>query len=123
MASFAEDVQKLACFQAFMRALPAWCREHKTSVTFQITGDSNDVQIGFGMPPADMSEEAAQSLMARMGEEQRLMELSLLIDEMRNVGVGPEILDPMIIEATELAHRLHPGVEFDLEKLAKRFGS
>lgn len=122
MPSFAEDIQRLACFQTFMRALPVWCKEHQTSVTFQITGNGDNVQVGFGLPPEAMSEEAAQSLMARLAEEQRLMELTLLIDEMRNVGVGPETLDPMIIEATELARRLHEGVEFDLEKLTRRFG-
>lgn len=115
MSSFAEDLQHVAAFQLFFRALPSWCHENNTSVTFKIVGTGDEAEIGFGMPAKDISESMFQSLMARLGEEQRLMDLTLLVDEMRNVGVGSEILDPMIIEATELAHRLHPGVPFKVK--------
>lgn len=117
MSAFAEDLQRLAAFKVFMRALPGWCRENGTSVSFNIVGNADEVEVGFGMPPEMATDAAAQSLMERLRSEERLMELELLVDEMRNVGVAGALLDPMIIEATELAHLLHPGVPF---KLAER---
>lgn len=119
--SFAESVLKLDAIQILARALPAWCRENgikpgENRLEMMLGADSSEMQVGVGLPPHLMDDAHMTSLIQRIGEEERLVVLQILVDEMRNVGVGPEVLDPMIVEATELAQRLHPGEIVDPEK-------
>jgi hypothetical protein len=119
--SFAESALKLDSIQVFTRALPAWCRENGINgLELRLKADGSELNIGVGLPPEKMNDEIVSSILERVAEEERLMTLQLLVDEMRNVGVSTEILDPMIIEATELAQRLHPGEVIDPEKFMSR---
>jgi hypothetical protein len=112
--TFTEDLQSIDAFRLFNRALPGWSRSQGgISGGFIIEVLPEGVAIGMKLPPGHATEAAASSLMMRLKEEQRLMNLELLIDEMRNVGVVAEVLDPMITEAQELARALHPDTLWD----------
>ncbi len=109
--SFFEDVQSLAACKVFVRALPVFVKLHPDAPLSMII-KSADKQVGFGISfpasCADRAEELTSELMSILKKEERLMELELLADEMRNVGVAPDILDPMLAEAEKLARELHP---------------
>lgn len=110
---FAGQVQRLNALTVFVRALPTWCREEGATVSIQLVGRPDGVEINLGLPPsADVG--MAERVFARLLDTERLMQLETLVDELRNVGVTAEVLSPMIEEAERLALRLHakdPDVE------------
>ncbi len=109
--SFFEDVQSLAACKVFVCALPVFIKLHPAAPLSMII-KSADKRVGFGVSfpasCADHAEDLTKELMTILKKEDRLMELELLADEMRNVGVSPDILGPMLAEAERLARELHP---------------
>jgi hypothetical protein len=107
---FAAQIQSLDALALFVRALPGWCRDNGRHVSFIIRATEEGVQVDMGFTEGATPEDA-ESVVARLQDCERLVRLQLLVDEMRNVGVAPQILDPMIDEATRLAERLFPRTD------------
>lgn len=116
MSTFTEDLTNLESFKALTRAMPGWANSlpevmDGSSFVIELAPRGAGVAIGLKLPagmPIDRQEEVAKALLERIGEEERLMRLVVLSDEMRNVGVSAEVLDPIATEAEGLARRLHP---------------
>lgn len=107
---FARDVQEISALALFAKALPGWCRQHRRGVriVFECAGDG--VAINIGVPDGTPSA-VADDLLGRLRDWDRLQALELLVSELRNAGVSPDIIDPMIDEAEALAHKLSPPEE------------
>lgn len=110
----AAKIQSTAAFKTFVRALPEWARRHgglHPTIIIQGTDDGAEVSFSF---PAEVRQHACSpedllaNLMEHLSEESRLMEMEILVDEFRGVGVLPEVIDPMLVEANRLLRQQHP---------------
>lgn len=106
-AGFAGQVARVDALKLFARALPVWAARHNSTVSIQFNASADGVEINLGMPPS-ATPQMADAVVQILLEAERMAQLEFLVDQMRNVGVSPEVLDPMIAEAEELARRLFP---------------
>lgn len=106
-AGFAAQVAQIDAFKVFSRALPVWVAKHGLSVSVSFVANADGVMINLGLPER-ATPQMADSVISLIKDAERMSQLELLVDQMRNVGVAPEVLDPMIREAEELAERLFP---------------
>ena len=106
-AGFAHQVSQIDAFKVFARALPAWSQHNNTTVSISMTASAEGLEINLGLP-ASATPQMADDVIQMLMESERMGHLELLVDQMRNAGVGPEVLDPMIAEAEEIALRLFP---------------
>lgn len=110
----AQELQKLDAMRLFMAALPIFVRQtgKKVVLSFEGVDTPEGAAVGCNVGFSDAEQDEWSGLFALLMEtltdEERLQRFQLLIDEMRNVGVAGEVLDPMIVEAEALAARLHP---------------
>lgn len=106
-AGFAAQVAEIEALKVFSRALPVWVAKHGTSVSVSFFATEEGVMINLGLPE-HATPQMADDVIATLRDAERMSQLELLVDQMRNVGVAPEVLDPMIKEAEDLAQRLFP---------------
>lgn len=112
---FVDELTQLETFKALARALPRWSQLEGglpgSGFVIEVAPASDGLAIGLKLPksmPQEEQERVARSLLSHLGEEERLMRLTVLVDEMRNVGVAAEVIEPMAAEAERLALKLHP---------------
>ena len=116
-AGFAEQVSRIDAFKVFVRALPSWAAKYNASVSFTFRATAQGVEIDFGLPErVAQNPKMADEVIERLQEVEKMMQLELLVDQMRNAGVGPEVLDPMINQANELAKKLFPTGSVELDE-------
>lgn len=106
-AGFAAQVAEIEAFKVFARVLPAWSAQNNTTVSFSMKASAEGLEINLGLP-ASATPQMADSIIAMLKDAERMSQLELLVDQMRNAGVAPEVLDPMIREAEDLAFKLFP---------------
>ena len=106
-AGFAGQVAQIDALKVFARALPAWARKNKSSVSISMVATEEGLEINLGLP-ASATPTMADEVINMLREAERMAQLELLVDQMRNAGVAPEVIDPMIHEAEEIATRLFP---------------
>lgn len=109
----AQELQRLDAMRLFLAALPRFVRLTGKTVVLKFEGvaGAEGEGVGCNVGFSGAGEEEWPFLFAQvmdvLTEEEKLQRLQLLVDEMRNVGVEAEKLDPMIQEAEALAVRLH----------------
>lgn len=114
-AGFADQVARIDAFKVFVRALPSWAAKYNSSVSFTFQATAEGVEVNFGLPEsAAKNPKMADEVIQRLMDVERMMQLELLVDQLRNAGVAPEVLDPMIEEANQLAQRLFPDGSVEL---------
>ena len=106
-AGFAGQVAKIDALKLFARVLPAWSLQNNTTISLTLRASSEGLEINLGLPPS-ATPQMADSVVAMLIEAEKMGQLEFLVDQMRNVGVSPEVLDPMIKEAEDIAQRLFP---------------
>lgn len=106
-AGFAGQVAQIDALKVFARALPAWAKKNKSSVSITMVATEDGLEINLGLPPS-ATPSMADDVIGVLRQVERMAQLELLVDQMRNAGVAPEVLDPMIQEAEEIAARLFP---------------
>jgi hypothetical protein len=106
-AGFAGQVARIDALKLFARALPAWSLQNGATVSIALRASPDGLEIDLGLPPS-ATPQMADSVVSMLIDAERMAQLEFLVDQMRNVGVAPEVLDPMIREAEELAARLFP---------------
>ena len=106
-AGFAGQVAQIDALKVFARALPVWAKRYQTSVSISLMATEEGLEINLGMP-ASATPAMADQVIQIIREAERMFQLELLVDQMRNAGVAPEVIDPMIKEAEEIAARLFP---------------
>lgn len=108
-SSFADQLQGLDAMRVFMQAIPAWMRQNGRTVHLKFTGTEEGVECDLGFP-ADEGEmdELTGSLMDLLQKTERLQRLQFLIEEFREAGMEPTVIDLLVAEAESLVRELHP---------------
>lgn len=108
---FSQDIQHIAPLKLFVRALPRWSAENNTGAVIKIFSDPQvgGVGIEFGFDRKTLTVKQANDLTERLIDTTRLMELEILVEGMRGLGVDPGFINPLVDEANELAQKLEGG--------------
>ena len=109
-SGFSQQLQDLDAVKLFVRSLPGWSRQHGRPVQMVFTVRPDGVECNVGMSAANPQEldRLCSSLIDRLRKAERLTQLTMLVDELRNAGVGTDLIDPMVEESERLARELHP---------------
>lgn len=106
--SFLRDVGRITALNVFARAFPVWTRRHGKTVSVQCVGHlDGSVEINLGLPPGS-SEVQANEVVELLEQCQRLADLQVIVQEMRQAGVAPAILENYIMQGEALAQKLFP---------------
>lgn len=107
-SEFTDQATQIDAFKLFSMILPRWSARHGSSVSIHFQAVEDGVSIGLGLPPSSATQANVDSLFEMLRQGEKMMQLNLLVDQMRGAGVAPEVLDPMIAEAQAIAAQLFP---------------
>lgn len=102
-----EKLITLESFRLFSRILPKWSKDFGASAVFnmKITPRSEGVIFDIGFSEGTLPEVIVE-LFERFALAEKMVELQNLIEEARNWGVNPELVDPMVAEAEQIQQKL-----------------
>lgn len=107
-AAFAQDMMHIQALKVFVATLPFWCDKHNTGVVVQLSSEPNaggvGLELAFSRPTLPVG--SAQELVDLLKERNHLMELELVIEKMRGLGVRPDVIDVLVDEANKLAEKI-----------------
>ena len=103
--SFFKDVERHRSFYVFAQILPIWKKRTGKDIKIVVSTQDDGVMFDFGFSD-NTTEEEVQWFMFILGRAERLQELQLLIDEMKNAGSSDAVVRQYVMDAEILIHEL-----------------
>lgn len=106
---FAKKLTELNAFKLFMTVFPEFCNDYNAKIKFGMdAGDaSNGVSVDLSISSQKKDEENYQILFNRLKKVNRLIELEMIIPELKKAGGSVDYINQLVDEGNNIAKNLY----------------
>lgn len=102
---FSKDVERHASLYIFAQVIPLWQKKTNKAMQLKVRGEQGGVMFDFGFSD-DTGPEEIDLFMQILGKAEKLQELRLLIEEMKQHGGSDSLIRQYVMQAEILVHEL-----------------
>ena len=102
---FSKDVERHPSLYIFAQVIPLWQARTRKEMQLNIRGEQGGVMFDFGFSDPTTPAEI-ELFMTMLGQAEKLQDLRLLIDEMKQHGGSDSLIRQYVMQADILIHEL-----------------